>query len=110
MKGDAGIGHQLEKVADAVRETGADANENAVKLARWVTGRRKVVARYRSYHGATAGAAALTGDPRRWPSEPGMPGVVKFWGPYPYRSAFHSESASSPRTPTIVPVTAPVFR
>ena len=42
---------------------------------------------YRSYHGATAGAITLTGDPRRWPSEPGMPGVVNFWGPYVYRSA-----------------------
>jgi taurine--2-oxoglutarate transaminase len=69
---------------------GADANENAVKLARWVTGRQKVVARYRSYHGATAGAAALTGDPRRWPAEPTVPGVVHMLDPYPYRcSAGH---------------------
>ena len=69
---------------------GADANENAVKLARWVTGRQKVVARYRSYHGATAGAAALTGDPRRWPAEPTVPGVVRMFDPYPYRcSAGH---------------------
>ena len=45
-----------------------------------------------SYHGATAGAIALTGDPRRWASEPGMPGVVRYWGPYPYRSAFHAEN------------------
>lgn len=66
---------------------GADANENAVKLARWVTGRQKVVARYRSYHGATAGAAALTGDPRRWPAEPAVPGVVRLHDPYPYRCA-----------------------
>jgi taurine--2-oxoglutarate transaminase len=64
---------------------GADAVENAVKLARWYTGRRKVVARYRSYHGATAGAASLTGDPRRWPAEPGVPGVVRLLDPYPYR-------------------------
>ena len=69
---------------------GAEANENAVKLARWVTGRQKVVARYRSYHGATAGAAALTGDPRRWPAEPAVPGVVRMFDPYPYRcSAGH---------------------
>ena len=69
---------------------GADANENAVKLARWVTGRQKVVARYRSYHGATGGAAALTGDPRRWPAEPAVPGVVRMFDPYPYRcSAGH---------------------
>jgi taurine---2-oxoglutarate transaminase len=64
---------------------GADANENAVKLARWVTGRQKVVARYRSYHGATAGAVSLTGDPRRWPAEPGVPGVVRLLDPYQYR-------------------------
>jgi taurine--2-oxoglutarate transaminase len=69
---------------------GAEANENAIKLARWYTGRHKIVARYRSYHGATGGAIALTGDPRRWASEPGMPGVVRYWGPYLYRSAFHA--------------------
>jgi taurine--2-oxoglutarate transaminase len=56
---------------------GAEANENAVKLARQFTGRHKILARYRSYHGATAGAIALTGDPRRWPTEPGAPGVVR---------------------------------
>jgi taurine---2-oxoglutarate transaminase len=64
---------------------GAEANENAIKLARWVTGRHKVVARYRSYHGATAGAITLTGDPRRWPAEPGIPGVVRMLDPYTYR-------------------------
>jgi taurine--2-oxoglutarate transaminase len=64
---------------------GAEANENAVKLARWYTGRHKVIARYRSYHGATAGAIALTGDPRRWPVEPGAPGVVRMLDPYTYR-------------------------
>jgi taurine--2-oxoglutarate transaminase len=64
---------------------GADANENAAKLARWVTGRQKIVARYRSYHGATAGAASLTGDPRRWPAEPAVPGVVRLLDPYMYR-------------------------
>ena len=53
---------------------GAEANENAIKLARWYTGRHKVIARYRSYHGATGGAITLTGDPRRWPAEPGLPG------------------------------------
>ncbi|MEO6628777.1 MAG: aminotransferase class III-fold pyridoxal phosphate-dependent enzyme, partial [Aquihabitans sp.] len=67
---------------------GADANENAIRMARLHTGRHKVLATYRSYHGATAGAIALTGDPRRWASEPAAPGVVHFWGPYPYRSAF----------------------
>jgi taurine--2-oxoglutarate transaminase len=71
---------------------GAEANENAIKLARWYTGRQKVIARYRSYHGATAGAITLTGDPRRWPAEPGMPGVVRMFDPYTYRcSAGHPD-------------------
>jgi taurine---2-oxoglutarate transaminase len=69
---------------------GAEATENAVRMARLHTGRHKLLTTYRSYHGGTGGAITLTGDPRRWPSEPGIPGVVKFWGPYPYRSAFHS--------------------
>src|SRR5881398_98491 len=64
---------------------GAEANENAIKLARWYTGRNKVIARYRSYHGATAVAITLTGDPRRWPAEPGMPGVLRMLDPYTYR-------------------------
>ncbi len=64
---------------------GAEANENAIKLARWYTGRHKIVSRYRSYHGATAGAIALTGDPRRWPAEPGVPGIVRMLDPYTYR-------------------------
>ncbi|MFN8185986.1 MAG: aminotransferase class III-fold pyridoxal phosphate-dependent enzyme [Gaiellales bacterium] len=64
---------------------GAEANENAIKLARWVTGRHKIVARYRSYHGATAGAITLTGDPRRWYAEPGLPGIVRMFDPYTYR-------------------------
>ena len=55
---------------------GAEANENAIRMARAVTGRQKILARYRSYHGATAGAITLTGDPRRWANEPGIPGVV----------------------------------
>src|SRR6476659_5160344 len=61
---------------------GAEANENAIKLARLATGRHKILARYRSYHGATAGAMMLTGDPRRWAAEPGMPGVVHVLDPY----------------------------
>jgi taurine---2-oxoglutarate transaminase len=64
---------------------GAEANENAIKLARWYTGRHKIVARYRSYHGATGGAITLTGDPRRWHAEPGIPGVVRMLDPYTYR-------------------------
>lgn len=64
---------------------GAEANENAIKIARWFTGRHKIIARYRSYHGATAGAVTLTGDPRRWAAEPGIPGVVRAMDPYRYR-------------------------
>ncbi|HEY3053284.1 MAG TPA: aminotransferase class III-fold pyridoxal phosphate-dependent enzyme [Thermoanaerobaculia bacterium] len=65
---------------------GAEANENAIRIARMVTGRQKIMARYRSYHGATLGAVSLTGDPRRWANEPGIPGVIRFFDPYKYRS------------------------
>jgi len=69
---------------------GADANENAIKLARAYTGKHKILSRYRSYHGASAGAMAATGDPRRVAWEPTtMPGVVHFLDPYRYRSTFH---------------------
>ncbi|MGE0812998.1 MAG: aminotransferase class III-fold pyridoxal phosphate-dependent enzyme [Vicinamibacterales bacterium] len=61
---------------------GAESNENAIRIARAVTGRHKVLARYRSYHGGTAGALTLTGDPRRWAAEPGIPGVVHVLDPY----------------------------
>ena len=72
---------------------GAEANENAFRLARLHTGRSKIMATYRSYHGGTHGSIAATGDPRRWGTEPmTMPGVVHFWGPYPYRSPFFSDS------------------
>lgn len=63
---------------------GAAANENAMRLARHVTGRPKIMARYRSYHGATAGSLSATGDPRRWGDEPGVPGFVRFFDPYTY--------------------------
>lgn len=69
---------------------GAEANENALRVARVHTGRHKILAAYRSYHGATAGALTLTGEPRRFGGEPGIPGVVHFWGPYLYRSEFHA--------------------
>ena len=72
---------------------GTDAVENAVRLARGYTGRHKVLSAYRSYHGATGTSIALTGDPRRWGNEPGLPGIVKYWGPYLYRSAFHATTA-----------------
>ncbi|HSB90235.1 MAG TPA: aminotransferase class III-fold pyridoxal phosphate-dependent enzyme, partial [Anaerolineales bacterium] len=76
---------------------GAEANENAIKLARAATGRHKILARYRSYHGATHGAMAATGDPRRWPWEPLlMPGVVHFFDPYRYRSTLHQGRGDVP--------------
>jgi taurine--2-oxoglutarate transaminase len=56
---------------------GAEANENAVKVARMFTGRHKIAVRYRSYHGGTAAAIAMTGDPRRWAAEPGIPGIIR---------------------------------
>ncbi|CAB4788859.1 MAG: aminotransferase class III-fold pyridoxal phosphate-dependent enzyme [Actinobacteria bacterium] len=71
---------------------GAEAVENAVRMARLHTGRQKVMSTYRSYHGSTSTAIAMTGDPRRWPNETGTAGIVKFWGPYAYRSAFHSSN------------------
>lgn len=61
---------------------GAESNENAIKIARLFTGRHKILARYRSYHGATAGSMSLTGDPRRWANEPGIPGVIRVFDPY----------------------------
>lgn len=76
---------------------GADANENAIKIAKMVTGRSKIFSRYRSYHGSSYGAANLTGEPRRYTCEPGIPGFVKFFDPYVYRSpvVFESEEAAS---------------
>ena len=73
---------------------GADAVENAIRMARLVTGRHKIMARYRSYHGATAGALSLTGDPRRWPAEPGIPGVVRIPDFYPYRAGVEPDDAA----------------
>jgi taurine--2-oxoglutarate transaminase len=73
---------------------GAEANENAIKLARGYTGRHKIITRYRSYHGATAGAISLTGDPRRWANEPGLPGVIRVFDPYQYRSPLYREGDS----------------
>jgi taurine---2-oxoglutarate transaminase len=71
---------------------GADAIENAVRMARLHTGRRKVISRYRSYHGNSTTAINLTGDPRRWPNDYGTEGVVHTFGPYLYRTAFHAET------------------
>ncbi len=67
---------------------GAEANENAIKAARGYTGRFKILSRYRSYHGATNATMMLTGDPRRWPSEPGAPGFIHVMDPVPYNYSF----------------------
>jgi taurine---2-oxoglutarate transaminase len=74
--------------------SGAEANENAVKMARLVTGRRKIVARNRSYHGATLAMLSLSGDPRREPFEPGLPGVVRMADPYCFRCPFGKHPSS----------------
>jgi taurine--2-oxoglutarate transaminase len=76
---------------------GADAIENAVRMARLHTGRQKVLTTYRSYHGNTATAIQMTGDPRRWANDGSATGVVHFFGPYPYRSPFWSESVEQER-------------
>jgi taurine--2-oxoglutarate transaminase len=67
---------------------GATANENAIKMARAFTGKQKIISRWRSYHGATYGAMSISGDPRRLPNEPGIPGMVRIWDPYCYRCFF----------------------
>jgi taurine--2-oxoglutarate transaminase len=71
---------------------GAEAVENAVRMARLHTGRHKVLSAFRSYHGATSTAINLTGDPRRWASDTGSAGVVRFWAPFLYRSPFYAEN------------------
>lgn len=67
---------------------GAEANENAIRAARLYTGKRKILSRYRSYHGGTNAAMQLTGDPRRWANEPGTPGVIRVMDPRPYHYSF----------------------
>ncbi|MBL7161686.1 MAG: aminotransferase class III-fold pyridoxal phosphate-dependent enzyme [Anaerolineales bacterium] len=76
---------------------GAEANENAIKIARFYTGRHKILARYRSYHGATHGSVALTGDYRRNAVEPAMPGTAHFLDPYCYRCPFGQKLESCKR-------------
>ncbi len=73
---------------------GAEANENAIKAARLFSGRHKIMVRYRSYHGATHGVMSLTGDPRRWPNEPGMAGIVRVMDPRPYDYSFGADDAA----------------
>ena len=67
---------------------GADAIDDVSKIVRLVSGRNKILSAYRSFHGSTAGAGSLTGESRHWAAEPGIPGVVRFFAPYPYRSPF----------------------
>jgi len=67
---------------------GAEAVENAMKIAKLYTGRSKIITRYRSYHGATMGGMTASGEPRRWPVEPGIPGIVRVFDPYCYRCPF----------------------
>ncbi|MFJ2771327.1 aspartate aminotransferase family protein [Streptomyces sp. NPDC087300] len=71
---------------------GADAVEHATRMARLHTGRPKVLSAYRSYHGGTHQAINLTGDPRRWASDTGTSGVVRFWAPFLYRSRFYAQT------------------
>src|ERR1700693_892957 len=102
------VGHQHPKMLEAIKKQvdelcfagpgfaneprgplgGSEANENAMKMARLVTGRDKIITRYRSYHGATMGSMSASGDPRRWPVEPGVPGIVRVFDPYCYRCPF----------------------
>ena len=95
----ARLGQRLARLSPASINTfffalgGAEANENAVRLARLYTGRHKVLAGYRSYHGATHLSASLTGDPRRWPNEPAATGILHFMGPELYRFSFGDSEA-----------------
>ena len=86
------LGKKLSEVTGLAKSFftlgGAEANENAMKIARLVTGRDKIITRYRSYHGATMGSMTASGDPRRWPVEPGIPGIVRAFDPYCYRCPF----------------------
>ena len=71
---------------------GAEANDDALRIAQNLTGRRKVLSAWRSFHGSTGTAITLTGEDRRWGGEPGFPGISRFFAPYPYRSPFYSDS------------------
>jgi len=86
------LGHKLAEVTGLAKAFftlgGSEANENAMKMARLFTGRNKIITRYRSYHGATMGSMTASGDPRRWPVEPGQPGIVRAFDPYCYRCPF----------------------
>ena len=86
------LGKKLAEITGLAKSfyclSGTEANESALKLARIYTGRSKIIARYRSYHGDTMGAMSVTGDFRRWSVEPGVPGTVRVFDPYCYRCPF----------------------
>lgn len=71
---------------------GADANDDAIRIARAVTGRPKILTAYRSFHGSSGTSIMLTGEDRRWGGEPGPPSIMRFFAPYPYRSPFYASS------------------
>ena len=95
------LGKKLSEVTGLAKSFftlgGAEANENAMKMARLFTGRDKIITRYRSYHGATMGAMTASGDPRRWAVEPGLPNIVRVFDPYCYRCPFGKEPDSCRR-------------
>jgi len=86
------LGKKLAEVTGLAKAfyclSGTEANESAMKIARTYTGRRKIITRYRSYHGDTMGSMSAGGDFRRWPVEPGVPGIVRVFDPYCYRCPF----------------------
>jgi taurine--2-oxoglutarate transaminase len=92
------LDHSFEGAAKVFFTSGGtESVEHAVRMARLHTGRHKILAAYRSYHGATSTSINLTGDPRRWPSDNGSSGVVHFFGPFLYRSTFHATTEAEER-------------
>lgn len=70
---------------------GGEANEDAIKMSRIISGRHKILASYRSFHGSAPGAGSMTGEDRRWANEPGLPGIKHFFAPYTYSSPFSTD-------------------
>jgi taurine--2-oxoglutarate transaminase len=97
----AELGKRLAEVSGLAKAfyclSGTEANESAMKIAKLVTGRSKIITRYRSYHGDTMGSMSASGDFRRWPVEPGMPGIVRVFDPYCYRCPFGGDEATCSR-------------
>lgn len=80
---------------------GAEANDDAVRLARAITGRQKILSAYRSFHGSSGTSIMLTGEDRRWGGEPGPHSIMRFFAPYPYRSPFHATTPEEETTRAI---------